>query len=127
MIADPPPGGAAASPKRTVRGEIVLPATDVPAAASTVVVRVEDISRADAPSTIVGEQRIDHADLSRAIPFTIDVPADLVDERALYSVHAHVDISGSGDVEVGDFVSTQTHPALTRGAEDVVVVPVRKV
>jgi uncharacterized lipoprotein YbaY len=127
MIADPPAGGAAASPKRTVRGEIVFPGTEVPAEASTVVVRVEDISRADAPSTVVGEQRIDHADLGRVIPFSVDVPADLVDERALYSVHAHVDISGSGEVEVGDYVSTQTHPTLTRGATDVVVVPVTKV
>ncbi len=49
------------------------------------VVRVENRSRADAPSTVVGEQRIDHADLTghRAIPFTIDVPADLIDERVV--------------------------------------------
>lgn len=129
MTADPPAGGAATPPKRTVRGEVVLPSGDLPAEAAAVVVRVEDISRADAPSTVVGEQRIHHADLAgqRAIPFTIEVPAELVDERALYSVQAHVDLSGSGEVEVGDFVSTRTHPALTRGAGDVVVVPVTRV
>ena len=129
MTADPAAGGAAPPPKRTISGEVVLPGGDLPAEAAAVVVRVEDISRADAPSTVVGEQRIDHADLAgrRAIPFTIEVPADLVDERALYSVQAHVDLSGSGEVETGDFISTRTHPALTRGAEDVVVVPVTRV
>ena len=129
MTADQPGGGAARSSKRTVSGEVVLPDGDVPPEAAAVVVRVEDVSRADAPSTVVGEQRMEHADLAghRAIPFTIEVPADLVDERALYSVQVHVDVSGSGEVEIGDFVSTRTHPALTRGAEDVVVVPVTRV
>ena len=129
MTAELPADAPATRPRRTVSGEVVLPGGDLPVKAAAVVVRVEDISRADAPSTVLGEQRIDHAELAahRAIPFTIEVPADLVDERALYSVQAHVDLSGSGEVETGDLISTRTIPALTRGAEDVVVVPVTRV
>jgi hypothetical protein len=42
-------------------------------------------------------------------------------------VRVHVDVSGSGEVEKGDLISTQSHPVLTRGHADQAAVPVRKV
>lgn len=114
---------------RTVHGTILLPPTDLPDSAAKVVVQVEDVSRADAPSHVVGEQSLTGVRLHKGavVPFRITLPASAVDERASYSVRAHVDVSGSGKVEVGDFVSTQSHPVLTRGSGDEAVVPVKRV
>lgn len=114
---------------RTVTGEVVLPADDYPAQPAELVVQVEDISRADAPSVVVGEFRRRVAGLrgGAALPFTITIPGDVIDERHLYSVRAHIDVSGSGTVKRGDFVSTRTYPVLTRGYGENVQVSVRRV
>jgi putative lipoprotein len=102
---------------RVVRGHIVVPSADVPVEAAEVVVRVEDVSRADAPSVVIAEHRQRGVPLRRGavLPFALEVPADRVDARSLYSVHAHVDASGSGTVEPGDLISTRSYPVLTRG------------
>jgi hypothetical protein len=49
------------------------------------------------------------------LPFVVEIPAELVDDHHNYSVRVHVDVSGSGEVNVGDLVSTQTYPVLTHG------------
>jgi putative lipoprotein len=114
---------------RTATGEVVLPELDYPAKAAELVVKVEDISRADAPSVVVGEQRQRDVALhgGATIPFTVEIPAALLDERHLYSACAHVDMSGSGTVKRGDLVSTQTYPVLTRGYGDRVRIAVQRV
>ena len=113
---------------RLVRGEILLP-TGAPAdAVGDVIVQVEDVSRADAPSMVVGEHRLSGVALrGQPLPFSVEVPAHLVDPRHTYSVRVHVDMTGSGTVEVGDFVSTQSHPVLTRGYGEEAQVPVKRV
>lgn len=112
----------------TVRAEIVLP-RDAPRWAEQVVVRVEDVSRADAPSTVLAERRLRSVALPDAgvLEVEVEVPGSLVDPRRTYAVSVHVDISGSGEVGRGDLVSTQSHPVLTRGAGRAVRVPVRVV
>ena len=114
---------------RTVRGCIVLPAGSLPPNAAEVIVMLEDISRADAPSILIAEQRQTGVPLhpGAVIPFHIEIPDTQIDERRNYSVRAHVDLSGSGRVKVGDLVSTQTYPVLTRGHGDKVRVNVRTV
>lgn len=113
---------------RTVRGTIVLPA-GTPDAKANVLVQVEDVSRADAPSRVVGQTLRKGVSLRTGaeLPFEVTVPAGRVDDGSRYAVRVHVDLSGSGEVEVGDLVSTQSHPVLTRGHPDSAVVPVRKV
>jgi putative lipoprotein len=105
---------------RTVRGEISLPGTALPAEAAVVIVQVEDVSRADAPSTVVGEQRLERVELhpGNVIPFEVEVDADALDEGARYSVRIHIDVAGSGEVDAGDLVSTQSYPVLTGGYAD---------
>jgi putative lipoprotein len=102
---------------QTVRGEIILPSADLPSEPADLIVRVEDVSRADAPSVVIAEQR--QSDISlrggAVLPFLVEVPAELVDEHHDYSVRVHVDVSGSGEVNVDDLVSTQSYPVLTRG------------
>lgn len=115
--------------QRTVQGTIALPESGVSDVVATVRVQVEDTSRADAPSRVVGEQvhRNVHLKSGKDFPFSIAVPADAVDEKSSYTVRAHVDVSGSGVVEVGDFVSTQSYPVLTRGHSNEAVIKVSQV
>jgi putative lipoprotein len=115
--------------RRTVRGTIVLPASGVLPESATVRVQIEDVSRADAPSIVVGEQCLVGVQLRSGaeLPFTVEVPESQVDHRRIYSVRAHVDTTGSGDVKAGDLVSTQSHPVLTRGYGSEARVPVRPV
>jgi len=114
--------------KRRVQGEIVLPPGVVPSEPASVLVQVEDVSRADAPSQVVGEQR-QRVPLSvgRTIHFTVEVPAEAVDDRHLYSVRVHVQVGGSEGVQKGDLISTQSYPVLTRGHGNQARVEVKRV
>ena len=113
---------------RRVRGEVVLPAGDPGERAARLVVQVEDVSRMDAPSVVVGEQQIEDVPLDgSSVAFEIPVPAGLVDERASYSVRVHVDMSGSGEVQRGDLITTQSYPVLTHAAPETARIEVRRI
>jgi putative lipoprotein len=117
------------SDERVVHGEVTLPAEAGPLEAAEVVIQVEDVSRADAPSVVVAEQRLHGVRLrpGEALAFAVEVPSERVDPQSHYSVRVHVDVSGSGDVERGDFVSTRSYPVLTRGHGDAVIAEVQRV
>jgi putative lipoprotein len=104
-------------PAVVVRGEVVVPPDAAPAGEADLVVEVEDVSRADAPSQVIGTLRVEGVEVApgATLPFAVEVPADAVDERRFYSVRAHVDVSRSGTVERGDLLSTRSYPVLTRG------------
>lgn len=112
-----------------VEGQVVLPGIELPLKAAEMVVQVEDVSRADAPSTVVGEQRRTNVSLKpgAAIPFAVEIPKDLIDQRGSYSIRVHIDIPGSGEVKLGDLVSTQSYPVLTRQHPNTVRVAVKRV
>jgi putative lipoprotein len=112
---------------RTVEGEIVLPNAELPDEAAEFVVQVEDVSRADAPSTVVGEQRVRDVQLTPGgrLRFHVEVPASRVDPRLNYSLRAHVDVSGTGEVESGDLLTTQSYPVLTTEEDDAPTVEVK--
>jgi len=113
---------------RTVRGEIALPEGEPGERAACVLIQVEDVSRLDAPSVVVGEQRIDDVALDGGnVPFEVEVPAGLIDDRAMYSLRVHVDVSGSGEVEHGDLITTQSYPVLTRDNPDAATVKVQRI
>jgi len=61
------------------------------------------------------------------VPFKIKVPADRIEPNHSYSVRAHIDVSGSGEVEKGDFITTQSYPVLTRGYGNDVRLSVQRV
>jgi len=114
---------------RIVRGEIELPSDTRDVAPERVVIEVEDISRADAPSQVVAHLQLETGELQGGdlIPFSLEVPAGALDERHLYSVSVHVDMSGSGEVESGDYITVQSYPVLTRGYGEYVRVTLRKI
>lgn len=114
---------------RVIRGEVVL-APDTPGQeVAELVIQIEDVSRADAPSVVVGEQRVASPRLEPGAPisFSIEIPADRFDEKALYSLRAHGDVSGSHQVEKGDLLSTQSYPVATRGYPVEARVEIRKI
>jgi len=109
-----------------VHGYLNLPSGELPAEAAQVVVQVEDVSRADAPSRVIGEQRQSDVPLSwrKRLPFQVYIPAGGLDKRSTYSVRAHVDFNGSGQVEHGDLITMRAHPVLTRGYSEQVEIEV---
>ena len=95
-----------------VEGEIHFADVTSPIRNATVYVRLVDMSLADAPSNVIAEEVIDNVSMEdqsqRAVPFSIRTSN--LDERALYTLMVHVDVSGSGSVDLGDYVTMGTFP-----------------
>ncbi len=112
---------------RTVTVSVVV-TESVTAAGAIARVLVEDVSRADAPATIVAEVTRPLTDgIDAGERFTVELSVPEVDDRTTYNVHAHVALSGSGQLSSGDRITTRSYPVLTRGAPDrvdVEVVPI---
>lgn len=90
-------------------------------------ITVEDATQADASSVVVGTSILTDLDLSHGPVAEVDV--DDIDPKALLIARVHVaPATRQGlEVEVGDLISTQSHPVLTRGHDDSVVVPLHLV
>lgn len=90
---------------------------------------VEDVSRADAPAVVVASREYREAQFAAAgeLTFAVDVLVHSVDEGHRYTVRVHVDVDGSHDVSLGDFVSTQHHGVLTHGGGVEVRIPTIRV
>ena len=82
---------------------------------------------ADASSVVIAERVLD--DLAVDQPAVAEVEVGEVDPKANLVVRVHVTDAGrpTRDVEAGDLVSTQSHPVLTHGHGDSVVVRPRVV
>ena len=92
---------------------------------SSLRVKIEDVSRADAAAKVVAELivPIEHAlSAGATVPFSVTAPEVL--EHVRYNVRAHVDCGGSGEIKVGDLISMQAYPVMTQGYADSVVVEV---
>ena len=98
-------------------------------ARAVVRVRLSDVTRLDANSVTLAEQEIRGVELQPGRPqrvsFALSAPEP--DPRARYVVEAHVDLTGDGEIKVGDFISMGSHPVLTRGHGRTVTVHVREV
>lgn len=101
----------------TVTGFVSLPPDTPAGTAASLLVEVRDVSRADAPSTVVGAQVQTGIRLSPGgrVPFSVNVPQ--LDPSASYGLRVHVDRSGSGTLESGDLISTQAVPVRTESTE----------
>jgi putative lipoprotein len=78
------PGDASVSGTVTYQQKIALPADAV------LTVRIEDISRADAPSETVGEQLIDTKGTLIPIPFEVAFDPDRIEDNHTYSLRAYI-------------------------------------
>ena len=115
--------------KPLVKGEILFE-KDVPSfSGAAVYIRLEDVSRMDAPSKVISEQVIrnvkyDSISHSR-IAFALH--AKIPDTKARYAISVHVDLDGNGKLNVGDFINMESYPVLTHGYPNNVLVRVRQI
>ncbi|MGH2586447.1 MAG: YbaY family lipoprotein, partial [Dehalococcoidia bacterium] len=89
----------------TYRVRIALPPDAV------VTVRIEDVSRADGPARVIGEQVIATEGRQVPIPFSIGYRPSEIDPRFRYNVRAQIR-DGSGRLL---FTTTTAHPVITQG------------
>jgi uncharacterized lipoprotein YbaY len=117
--------GSEAADTRLAVGTIVLPEAFVPRPATRVVVRLEDVSRADAPAVVVAEVilRPDPGRPLTRLPFELTGPPP---PRGRYALRIHVDADGSGAIDIGDFVGVIT-PATPGEAGHGIVIGLRRV
>lgn len=101
----------------TITGFVSLPPDTPTGTAASLLVEVRDVSRADAPSTVVGAQAQTDVQLSPGgrVPFSVTVPE--LDSSASYGLRVHIDRSGSGTLESGDLISTRAIPVRTESAD----------
>jgi hypothetical protein len=103
-------GGDPLAGEFVVRGRILLPPGERPARAARVVTRAEDAGRADAPAVVVAEAVREAVTLpggDGVVPFEIRLPVEAAGRCRL---RFHVDVTGSGGVTAGDYVSTRAYP-----------------
>ena len=115
--------------KSVVKGEIIFEGKpDLPASAKAYV-RLLNTSLADAPSTTVAEQVIDHVArfVSKGEKVAFVLEADSINERDTYTVSVLVDIDGDGKISQGDYISMQSYPVLTFGSPSEVTIEVKKI
>ena len=100
----------------TYRERLMLPAD------AELAVQIQDVSRADAPSAVIAEQKTPVG--GKAPPFAFDIAYDpaKIDARGRYNVVAT--ISYGGKVQ---FRSTQAYPVITNGTTSNVDIVVQKI
>lgn len=117
--ATPPPtaapvASATVTGTATYRERIALPAD------AELIVQLLDISLADAPSTVIAEQRI--APVRVPASFTLSYDPAQIDQRHSYAVSARVERGGRQL-----FVTDTRHPVLTQGGGSTVDIVMTRV
>lgn len=110
----------------TITGTIIFPAETPAGSAATIIIRLEDVSLADAPAILLASTTLDDVSVppvaGTAVSFAL--PVAEFDPRARYTVRVHVDRDGDGRISKGDLVSTTHVPVLTQGGGTDVHIPV---
>jgi putative lipoprotein len=112
----PPP----ASPSPTISGTVAYRERVALPENAVLIVRLEDVSAADAPAKIVAEQRFTLAGRQVPLPFELAYDAAKIDPKHSYSVSARITVDGQPR-----FLSTSAFHVLTGGNPDKVNVLVR--
>ena len=76
-------------------------------------VRVEDVSRADAPAPVLAETREPFGTRQVPIPFSLTLSSATIDSRSSYAVRATITVGGELR-----FTTTRRYAVLTRGASN---------
>lgn len=77
---------------------------------AVVQVKLVDVSRADAPATVLAEQKIVTGGKQVPIPFELKYDPATIDPRFTYAVQARIEVSGQLR-----FITKQMYGVLTRG------------
>lgn len=127
LLVSPSPAGAPmdATPT-TITGTVIFPGGTAAGPPATMTVRLEDVSRADAPASILASITLDDVPVPPAAGdhVTFTLPVESFDAHARYTVRVHIDRDGDGQVSKGDLITTSHVPVLTNGGGTEVQVPV---
>jgi hypothetical protein len=104
-----------------VRVRIDPPANELPPGGAIVRTFIEDTSRVGDAARPIAESTIRVDQMHSASPLEITCREPGADES--FTVRVHVDVNGSGQVEVGDLVSTAAHRAIDGDLQ----IPLRRV
>lgn len=78
---------------------------------AVVIVQIEDVSRADAPAEVIGEQVIRTGGQQVPIPFEVPYDADQIEENRSYSLRVRIE-DGAGSLL---FINDTSMPVITQG------------
>ncbi len=111
--------------KPTVTGTVTYRERIALTSNAVVTVRISDVSRADAPATVIGEQVIKTEGKQVPIPFAVAYQASDIEEGHRYSMQVRIE-DGNGRLI---YISDTIIPVITMGRPtsgiEIVVVPVR--
>lgn len=109
-----------------ISGEIVFDSSpDI--AEATAYVRLEDVSLMDAPSKLVAEQVLRDIELSDGGPIAFTLRAPRPSEKARLNLSAHISITGTSDIQKGDYITMQSYPITSQVNTEPIRVIVRRV
>jgi uncharacterized lipoprotein YbaY len=100
-----------------VRCVVVLDEAAGSFGAATLFVRLDDVTLADRPSTPLAQAQIDqvaHRQGSQS-RWVVQLGGAAAQPQHRYSIWAHLDIDGDGQVSRGDYITMQSYPVLTFG------------
>ncbi|TQS45033.1 M12 family metallopeptidase [Cryptosporangium phraense] len=124
---EPAPVGASPS-EDEVSGALRLPSSVPAATAAAVRIAVRDTTTTANAMRQVGETVLTDVPLVAGGQVPFRVPVDGVDPTAVYTLEAHVDVTGDGAVAAGDLLTARACPVLTNGAPvEAVAVPMTSV
>ncbi|MEA1985630.1 MAG: YbaY family lipoprotein [Euryarchaeota archaeon] len=110
-----------------IQGEIVFEEVNDPIRDATIYIELEDVSLADAPSTVISSMVLENvnidADGSASIPYSLEYPE--LDDRLTYSMSVLVDLNGDGRTSGGDYISMEHIPVSTSGPNDNITINAR--
>jgi uncharacterized lipoprotein YbaY len=92
-----------------VSGEILFDQKARAFSGATIYVRLQDVSRADAPSKTIAEQVIRDVSSSKAA-LKFSIRGKIENEQASYIVSVHVDVDGDKEISVGDYITMESYP-----------------
>lgn len=96
----------------------------------TTYVRIEDTSRADAPSRMIAQNILRNVKFrsegdKKVLQFHISTPLSKDDKT--YTINVHVDINGNGKIDQGDYINMESYPVPLQGSRQKIVVKVKQI
>jgi uncharacterized protein (DUF2141 family) len=110
-----------------VEGTIQFENVRFPAQDVTVYIRVEEVSRLDAPGSRVAEVVLHGVHVFAGAPPISLTARATCSPSGRYVVRVHADVDGDGKVSRGDYASVQSYPVLASAEADSVAIVVREV
>ena len=76
---------------------------------ATIYVRLEDVSKADAPSKVLAETILKNVNFdSSTVVIPFDLTVESIDDNSDYNVSVLIDLNNNGKLDKGDFINMST-------------------